>query len=137
MPITQDTIENIKNFKNLVLRKQYAYLFRHPQIKKVFFAVETADKIREIGQKYHFSQEKITCLAKITGKILLSEISVKQFSESLKQSCGLADASVAQDIAQEAYQAIIKPIEGYLTTNIKQELANHGIEIKPNKISNF
>ncbi|MAG44890.1 hypothetical protein CL633_03300 [bacterium] len=110
--LSKKLIQQLKNIPE-PRRKQYLFLAQNPRLREVFFAVETADKMREIGVKYHFPQEKITCLARTTGRVILGEVKYSEFSQALQKSCGLIPES-AQSIANDVTKIIFAPISDEL-----------------------
>lgn len=137
MPITQDTIESLQDFKDPLLRKRYAFLWRHPQIKKIFFAPESADIILEIAKKYHLPVEKMRCLAKTAGLVLLGEIKIQDFEKKIQESCNFIPETASM-ISQEINNKIFNKIKQFLESpqetenhdKIKQDLAEHDVIIK-------
>lgn len=134
MPITKKTIDNIKKFEDPKMRRIYAYLFRHPRIKKVFFSIETAEKIHKISQKYHFPPKKQRALAGTVGLVLLGKLPLDKLSLKIKQNCQLQDLSLAQEIKQEVYESVIKEVEGYIEQReIKSQSQENNISHYPSQ----
>jgi len=113
------------------------------ELRQNIVSVENAEHIQAIAQKYHLQTEKMQCLAKTAGLVLLGEIPIEQFESEIQKTCGFIPES-ARDISQDIYQQIFQPIEQFLkqtqkdvriteNPDIKQELAEHGVEIREKK----
>jgi len=85
----------------------------HPELHKALFSDANAKHIQEIAKKYHLPREKMRCLAKTSGLVLLGEISLNKFPQALQQSCNLYPET-AQDIAKDVNNAIFSKVEQYL-----------------------
>jgi len=137
---------------------QQKYLKLPEELKRAMFSVENAEHIQAIAQKYHLQTEKMQCLAKTAGLVLLGEIRLEDFEQEIQKQCGFIPESardISQDVHQQIFSKIVgagfkpaqekKPVVGadFMSAqkdvkmtqepDIKKELANHGIEIKEPK----
>jgi len=140
------TLAGISKNMDSNTRREYLlqkYLQLSPELKQAIFSVKNADIMQKLGEKYYLPIEKIQCLAKIAGLVLLGEIPIEQFESEIQKTCGFIPES-AQAISQDIYQQIFQPVERFLQQaqksariaqepNIKQELAEHGVEIRAPK----
>jgi len=113
MPISQETIKNINQFSNPYLRVIYAYLFRHPRIKQIFFSTKTAQTIYNIGQQYNFSPQQQRILSGTVGLVLLGRLRPQQLSQYIVQKCNI-NINIANQISKQVYNSIIKPVENFI-----------------------
>lgn len=109
----------------LGLQKKYSKL--PDSLKKAIFSVENAEKIQDIAKKYHLQREKMSCMARETGLVILGEVHYNDFQKALQESCGLIP---------ESAQAIINDIAREILAPIADELKKvHGYEIPKHLIN--
>lgn len=70
------------------------------EVKRILFSGETSDSIYNICKKYEVASEKISQVAKYTGKILFGILPREKLSETLKDEVGLSQKT-ADSVADE------------------------------------
>jgi len=103
-------INQLKKIKDPLIRKQYLVYFQLPQeLRRLFFAEETANKIRIIAKKNNLNDKQLWWTSHITGKILLGEINIVDFVKTLQEKCRLAEEparKLARDINQVVFLSV-------------------------------
>jgi len=76
------------------------FLSAPENVKDIIAAVETAEVIWKIGQKYNLDESRVINLALTTFYFLLGRISIKNFINSVEKNLNI-DNNKARNIAQE------------------------------------
>jgi len=97
----------MKKYSRELLQKRYLSLPK--DLRENVFAVKTADKIREVAQKYEISNQKICHLASITGDVLLGVLPLEKFSNALELRLAI-NKMAAQAIVEEIKREIFLPV---------------------------
>ena len=109
--LNSSQINQLKKIRDPLIRKQYLVYFQLPQeLRRLFFAEETANKIRIIAKKNNLNDKQLWWTSHITGKILLGEINIINFVKTLQEKCGLAEEP-ARKLARDINQTIFLPVK--------------------------
>lgn len=122
--LTPEQTKKIEGIKDPLIKQKYIKYFQLPEdLRKSIFAVETADKIREIGSiQNKLNTEQIGSLAYVVGGVLLGDIQITDFVRTIEEKCKI-DTHLAQKIARQVAQEIFLPIKESL------KKVHQGIEI--------
>jgi len=93
------------------------------ELKSAIFNEETAESIWEICLRNGIEDERISEIARYTGRVLLGVLPLEEFRETLEKELKLGK-DVAKKVAQEINRFIFYPVKPCL-----EEL--YGIEIAP------
>jgi len=105
MPFPVQT-KKLEGILDPLIKQRYLKYFQLPQdIRQTMFAVETADKIRAIGQKNNLNKDQLWWASYIVGMILLGETNIVDFVKALQEKCHL-DEEPARQLARDINQAI-------------------------------
>jgi len=92
------------------------------ELKEAIFSAETADNIFDICIRNGIEDERISEVARYTGRVLLGILSVDEFQETLEKELKLKK-DVAQKITQEINRFIFYPVKPALEEIYKIEIA--------------
>lgn len=102
-------IKKLEGILDPLIKQRYLKYFQLPQdIRQIMFAVETADKIRAIGQKNNLNKDQLWWASYIVGMILLGETNIVDFVKTLQKKCNLAEEP-ARQLARDINQVILLP----------------------------
>jgi hypothetical protein len=108
--LQQNMVGKLKNIKNPLVRQRYLKYLQLPEdLRQMFLAVETADKIGNAAKKNNLDKEQTQGAAYTTGMILLGELDIVDFVKTLQRQCGL-DEELARKLARDINQAIFLPV---------------------------
>ena len=108
---TPKQIKQLKKIDNLSIRKKYLKYFQLPNnLREIVFSAETADKIIKIAKKNNLNNDQIWQTSYITGMILLGEINIINFLESIEKECKL-EKEAARQLARDINSAIFLPVK--------------------------
>lgn len=111
MSITKKQLEQISEIADPLIKQRYLKYFQLPlDLQQIMFAVETADKIREIGTKNNLNSSRLGCVAHTIGLILLGETKIADFAKTLQEKCRLAEEQ-ARQLARDINQEIFLPVK--------------------------
>lgn len=104
-------LKQIQAITNPLAKERYLKCFRLPQdIRQIFFATETADRMYQIGQKNALNETQLWHTSYATGLVLLGETHIGQFVETLRKKCAL-DEEKARTLARDINQEIFLPLK--------------------------
>jgi hypothetical protein len=107
--LTPAQINQLKKIENPIVKKRYAIYFQLPQdLRQLFFAEESANKMREIAEKNNLNKNQLRWASYTTGLILLGEINIVDFVKNLQEKCKLTEEP-ARQLARDINQAIFLP----------------------------
>ena len=110
MPIPVQ-IKKIQGILDPLIKQRYLKYFQLPQdIRQIMFTVETADKIRAIGQKNNLNKDQLWWASYTVGMILLGETNIVDFVKTLQEKCSLTEEP-ARQLARDINQAILLPVK--------------------------
>ena len=90
------------------------------ELKDAIFSEETADNIYEICNRNEIEDEKISKIAKYTGRVLLGVLLPNEFQETLEKKVGLTK-NKASKISQEINRFVFYPVKESLASIHKIE----------------
>lgn len=73
-------------------------------------SIQTSENVKKIGEKHRLQEETIRKLSYTTGMILLGEVNIVDFVETLQKECGLTEEP-ARKLARDINQAIFLPVK--------------------------
>jgi len=109
--LTPKQINQLKKIQDPVVRKKYSIYFQlPPELSQLFFAEETASKMRTIAAKNNLADDQLQWTSHTVGMILLGEINIVDFVKTLQEKCGL-EKEAARQLARDINQAIFLPVK--------------------------
>ncbi|OGZ18972.1 MAG: hypothetical protein A2175_01430 [Candidatus Nealsonbacteria bacterium RBG_13_42_11] len=114
-------------------QEQYWKYFQNisDELKNAIFSDETAENIFDVCDRNDLSLEKITEIARYSGRVLLGVLLPEDFQKTLEKELGL-ETEIAKKIAHEINRFVFYPVKPAL-----EQLYNIGIatgEKKPETI---
>lgn len=91
------------------------------ELKEVVFAEDTADNIYSICERNGIDDERISEIARYTGRVLLGILPPEEFQETLEKELKL-EKDVAKKVAQEISNFIFYPVKSSLEELYKKEI---------------
>lgn len=106
------TLKKLEDITDPLVRKRYFKYFQLPQdLRQLIFAVETADKIRDIAEeKNSLNKDQLWWASHTVGMILLGETNIIDFVKTLKTKCHLTEEP-ARKLARDINQVIFLPVK--------------------------
>jgi hypothetical protein len=92
------------------------------ELKEAIFSEETADSILNICIRNGIDDERISKIAKYTGRVLIGVLPPNEFQEVLEKEVGI-EREAAKKVAQEIYRFIFYPVKSSLEELYKIEIA--------------
>lgn len=92
-----------------------------PELKEAIFSEETAESIWDICSRNRIEDERISEIARYTGRVLLGILPPDDFQETLEKELKL-EKSVAKRAAQEINRFIFYPVKPLLEELYKIEI---------------
>jgi hypothetical protein len=92
------------------------------ELKEVIFSSETADNIYDICLRNSIEDDRISEIARYTGRVLLGILPLDEFQETLEKELKLK-TEVAEKVAQEINRFVFYPIKSSLEDIYKVEIA--------------
>lgn len=108
---TPTQIKSIQGITDPLIKQRYLKYFQLPQdIRQIFFAVETADKIRMAAKKNNLNDDQLWWTSHTIGMILLGEINIVDFVKTLQEKCRLTEEP-ARQLARDINKVIFLPVK--------------------------
>ena len=108
---TPAQIKSVQGISDPLIKQRYLKYFQLPQdIRQIFFAVETADKVYDLAKKNRLTDDQLWYASHTTGMILLGETNIVNFVKTLQEKCKLAEEP-ARQLARDINQAIFLPVK--------------------------
>ena len=108
---TLNQIKSIQKINDPLIRQRYLKYFQLPQdIREIFFAVETADKVYDVAQKNNLNENQLWWASHTAGMIILGETNIVDFVKTLQEKCELTEEP-ARQLARDINQAIFLPVK--------------------------
>lgn len=111
--------------------ERIGFLQNNPKIKKVFFSMDTTDKIWSIGQKHELNDEQISAMAKDVGLVLLKELPLIEFEKKYPRLINEIKEQIIKDLISAPRKLQVKSDIQKLPApeekEIHEELKEHGI----------
>jgi len=92
------------------------------ELKETIFSEETAVSIAEICGRNEIEDERISEIARYTGRVLLGILPPDEFQATLEKEVALKK-EVAKTVAQEINRFVFYPVRGALEQLYKMEIA--------------
>ena len=83
------------------------------ELKEAIFSVETADNIYDICQRNNIEDDRISEIARYTGRVLLGILPLDEFQETLEKELKLKKDK-AKKVVQEINRFIFYPVKNSL-----------------------
>lgn len=93
-----------------------------PELKEAIFSEETAESIWEICLRNEIEGDKISEIARYTGRVLLGILPPDDFQETLEKDLGI-EKEAAKKVAREINRFIFYPVKTSLEELYKKEIA--------------
>jgi hypothetical protein len=84
-----------------------------PDLKEAIFSEETGENIWQIGERYGIEDEKISLIARLTGRVLIGLLPPTEFQEVLEKDLSLEE-EVAKKVSHEIYRFVFAPVKDSL-----------------------
>ncbi len=111
MPIELSPTKKIEGIHDPLIKQRYLKYFNLPQdVRQTIFAVETADKIKAVGEKNKLNQDQTWWASHTVGMILLGETNIVNFVKTLKSKCELSEEK-ARQLARDINRAVFLPVK--------------------------
>ena len=108
---TLNQIKSIQKINDPLIRQRYIKYFQLPQdIREIFFAAETADKVYDVAQKNNLNENQLWWASHTAGMIILGETNIVNFVKTLQEKCKLTEEP-ARQLARDINQAIFLPVK--------------------------
>ncbi|MBU1255924.1 hypothetical protein KKE74_02720 [Patescibacteria group bacterium] len=108
---TLNQIKSIQKINDPLIRQRYLKYFQLPQdIREIFFAAETADKVYDVAQKNNLNENQLWWASHTAGMIILGETNIVDFVKTLQEKCELTEEP-ARQLARDINQAIFLPVK--------------------------
>jgi len=99
-------LKKLEGIVDPLIRQRYLKYFQLPQdLRQIIFAVETADKIREVAKKNNLNKDQLWWFSYNVGMVLLGETHIKDFVNSIQEKCKVEEG-LARQLARGVNQAI-------------------------------
>jgi hypothetical protein len=92
------------------------------ELKEAIFSEETADSIWDICSRNGIEDERISAIAKYTGRVLMGLLSPNDLEDALKKELKV-EKEAAKKISQEINRFILYPVKARLEELYKIEIA--------------
>jgi len=107
----QNQIKQLKKIQNPIARKRYVIYFQlPPELGQLFFAEETANKMRGVSEKNNLTDDQLRRASHTAGMILLGEVNIVNFVKTLQEKCELEEEP-ARQLARDINQAVFLPVK--------------------------
>ena len=93
-----------------------------PELKEAIFSEETADRIEDICLRNEVEDERISEIARYTGRVLLGVLPPDEFQEVLEKELKI-EKDKAKRVAREINRFIFYPVKSSLEELYKIEIA--------------
>ena len=101
------------------------------ELKEAIFSEETADSIWNICSKHGIEGERVSEIAKYTGRVLMGLLPPNELQETLEKELQL-EPEIAKKVYQEIFRFIFYPVKTSLEELYKIEMIPiAGVPVKP------
>lgn len=108
---TPSQIKKLEGILDSLIKQRYLKYFQLPQdLRQLMFDIETADKVRKVGEKNNLNKDQLWWASYTVGMILLGETNIVKFVKTLQEKCGLAEEP-ARQLARDINQTIFLPVK--------------------------
>jgi hypothetical protein len=97
------------------------------ELKEAIFSEETSERIWDISLRYGIEDERISEIARYTGRVLMGLLPPEEFSEVLEKEINL-EKEIAEKIAFEINRFIFYPVKNRLEELYKSEIKLRKVE---------